>query len=303
LNKKKNEKLTESDGTGKTSNWVAFGISVLQNFILTLFIGLLGANFIFLTSSNIGFLDKLLPTDKASYFPTMTTAMGGGRIKKGGGDTGGENYSQSCVNEKKNFSFENLKIFGIGGAGGWPYKYKKNGLVGFGQDFLNWIIETIYGAFSFNRSLLKTWLEFFSKKEDTILSNDTLQILFIAPITLMASLLVFPIGFFVSLFKSFTTQDTYFGLIWAIMGIFLGYTWILSSSISIVQFIQYLLFLIIIPLITNLKMVKNIIHCNIKTLGLLFGALVCGSAISTLDYVTSSVMIVVYLLSVVKAIW
>ena len=307
IEQKKNEKLNESaDGTPMTSNWVAFGINVLQNFILTLFIGLLGANFIFLSSSSTDFLETLLPTKNTSYFPTIEKTGGtgaGSRITRGGGGAGGENYHGTCNSTDKNsFNIGNLKFLGIGGAGGWPYKYKKDGYVGIIQDYMNWIIYTIYGTFSFNREILQTWIGYFSKENDKILSNDTFQILFVAPITLMASLLVFPAGFFVSLFKSFTTE-TFFGLIWAIAGLFLGYSWVLSSCISIVQFIQYLIFFMIIPLLTNLTMVKKILHCNIITLGLLFGALVCGSAITSLDYVTSSVMIVVYLIMAIKALW
>jgi hypothetical protein len=70
-----------------------------------------------------------------------------------------------------------------------------------------------------------------------------------------------------------------------------------------VQFIQYLLFFTIIPLLQNLPMVRKILHCNIKTLGILFGGLVCSSAISNLDYTTSTVMIVVYIIMTIKALW
>lgn len=277
IDEKKNQKNTESN---KISNWVAFGISVLQNFILVLFIGVLGSNFIFLSNCNATLLEKLLPTNETSYFPVLA--------QKGGND--GEDGDSS------------LQSFGIGSPGGWPYKYRDLTAYGFSVGgFLNWLIITIYGAFSFNRGLLKSWLGFFSK-DKSFLGNNTLQILIIAPITLMASILAFPAGFFVGLFKSFTTKMT-FGLVWAIVGLFLGYSSILLTGISIVQFIQYLIFFMIIPLIVNLKQVKTILHRNITTLGMLFGALVCSSAITTLDYVTSSVMVIGYILMAIKTIW
>ena len=57
------------------------------------------------------------------------------------------------------------------------------------------------------------------------------------------------------------------------------------------------------PLLANLTMIKKILHSNVTTLGLLFGALVCGSGIAHLDYITSSVMLVVYVILAIKAIW
>lgn len=291
IEQKRNEKDNEDNNTEKTSNWMAFGINVIQNFITTIFIGLIGANFIFLSSSNEDFLEKILPTEFKRYFPSL--------IKKGG--AGGEKYKEDCNGVKKGFNIGNIEALGIGSVGGWPYKLRKEGTVGFFQDFINWIVETIYGAFSINRGFLQKWLSFFSKDNETFLSNDTFQMLFAAPLTLLLSPFVLFLGFFASFYSAFTT-NTFFGLIWAIIGLFLGYTWMLTSSISVVQFIQYLLFFIVLPLVSNLSLVKKILHCNIKTLSILFGALVCSSAIANLDYVTSTVMIIVYLIMTIKAL-
>lgn len=291
IEQKRNEKNNEDSNNGNTNNWMAFGKNVIYNFITTIFIGLIGANFIFLTSSNEDFLEKILPTEFKKYFPSL--------IKKGG--AGGEKYKEDCNGVKKGFNIGNLEAFGIGSDGGWPYKFRKEGNVGFIQDFINWIVETIYGAFSINRGFLQKWLSFFSKDNDTFLSNDTFQILFAAPLTLLFSPFVLFLGFFASLYSAFST-NTFFGLIWAVIGLFLGYTWILSSSISLVQLIQYLLFFIVLPLVSNLSLVKKILHCNIKTLSIIFGALVCSSAITNLDYVTSTVMIIVYLIMTIKAL-
>lgn len=289
IEQKKNEKDNQDSDNEKTSNWTAFGLNVIQNFITTIFIGLIGANFIFLSSSNEDFLEKILPTGFAKYFPST--------VKKGG--AGGEKYN--CVGAKKGFTIGNIESLGIGSVGGWPYKLRKDGDVGFIQDFINWIVETIYGSFSINRGFLQKWLSFFSKDNETFLSNDTFQMFLIAPLTLMLSPFVLIIGFFVSFYSAFTT-NTFFGLIWAIIGLFLGYTWMLTSSIGLAQFIQYLLLFIILPLVSNLSLVQKIIHCNIKALSILFGALVCSSAISNLDNVTSTVMIIVYLIMTIKAL-
>lgn len=304
IKQRKNEKLKEEETeTEKKSNWLAFCINVLQNFVMTLFIGVLGANFIFLSSSTTDFLEKILPTKETNYFPTLESQTklfgGGGKFFKGG--EGGENYKvdDKCAGIKNATKKTGvLESIGIGLKGGFPYKYKKTE----GHDFINWMIETIYGSFSINRGWLQTWIGYFTKESDSFLSNDTFQIFLIAPITLMASILSFPLGFFTSLYSSFNTKST-LGLFWAVLGLIIGYNWIMAATISIVMFFQYLIFFMVIPLITNLTMIKKIVHCNVKTLGLLFGALVCSSAIAHLDYVTSSVMIVVYILLAIKTIF
>ena len=117
----------------------------------------------------------------------------------------------------------------------------------------------------------------------------------------MASVLAFPSGFFVSLFSSFFNSESNFGVFWALFGLVFGWTWGLSSTISMVQFIQYLFLFMVLPLLSNLTAVKKILHCNIKTLALLFGALVCGSASVHLDNVTSYVMTGVYIILFIKS--
>ncbi len=285
IEQRRNEKLVEPDKE-KESDWIAFSINVLQNFVITLFIGLIGANFIFLSNSEPNFLEKILPTEEANYFAS---------ISRGGGE-GGEYYTKKTSDTTKGA----LEALGIGVKGGFPYKYKKTSN-GFIQDFINWMIDTSYKSFSINRSWLQTWIGYFSDK-NSFLNNDTFQILLIAPVTLMASILAFPAGFITSLYSSFITTAN-LGLFWAVLGLFLGYNWIMASTISFVMFIQYLLFFIVMPLLANLTMIKKILHSNVTTLGLLFGALVCGSGIAHLDYITSSVMLVVYVILAIKAIW
>ena len=305
IEEKKNEKLNSENKDDNKSNWVAFAINVIQNFILTLFIGILGANFIFLTSSSSIFLDNVLPSQECNYFPPCNN-----QSQKGG--DGGENYNENCETPKKSFSMKNLQALGIGGSGGWPYKHRSNrdssSSVGFFQDFIDWAIDTIYDTYKFNRGVLKSWLAFFAKPiknnsegANTFMNSDTFQILFIAPLTLMASVLAFPSGFFVSLFSSFFNSESNFGVFWALFGLVFGWTWGLSSTISMVQFIQYLFLFMVLPLLSNLTAVKKILHCNIKTLALLFGALVCGSASVHLDNVTSYVMTGVYIILFIKS--
>ena len=64
IEQRKNEKLNnKNDNVEKQSNWGAFGVNIIYNFILTLLIGILGANVIFLSS----FLINVINVNNMSY--------------------------------------------------------------------------------------------------------------------------------------------------------------------------------------------------------------------------------------------
>lgn len=315
-------KNLKNSNTEKESNWVNFGVNVVYNFILTLCIGILGANFIFLSSSTSAFLETIIPKNSDSYFterkPGTTTGGAGSTGATGAGAAGasdsargGENYAANNCNTR-NTSNVGFNIFDFNKTGTWPYNLRDPtaGPINFIQKFLNWVIETIYGGYSINRGFLQSWLSIFSKKNPGFISNDVFIMLIIAPLTLIAAPLALGFGFFSSLFSSFfigytknNNDMSKSGWIWALIGLFLGYTWIITSTISIVQFIQYILLFTLLPLLKNFTKIKDILHCNITALGLLFGVLVCGSAYAHLDNITASVMLVVFILTTIKQLW
>jgi len=301
------QKINENnrDNANDDNNWFGFIKGVLYYFILTLVWGVIGANFIFLTSSDKLFLEKILPTTVSkftSYFPHLASQKGG-HAKRGGGN-GGEYYNDEDCDKGMNFSMGNLESLGIGNVNGWPYYFRTsehNNYIFF-RDFLNWMIDTIYGSFAFNRKLLQNWLTLFSKKNGNFLSNDIFQMIFVAPFTLMVAPLAGMVGFFVSFYSAFNTNAN-MGILWAILGLLFGYTWMLSSSISVVQFVQYLLLFLMLPLITNLNKVKNILKCNIKLLSFVFGLFVCVAALESLNMTTSIVMFILFILMTIKSFW
>jgi hypothetical protein len=312
IEQKKNE---INNNTEQQNNWVNFGVNVVYNFILTLCIGILGANFIFLSSSSNAFLETIIPKNSDSYFtgkiPSAAVATEDAR-NNGGGEKYTGNKDNNCNRAIRNGSTIDFTLFDFKRTGTWPYTLRDPnvGSINFIQKFINWVIETIYGAYSINRDFLQSWLSIFSKKNPGFISNDVFIMLIIAPLTLIASPLVLPFGFFSSLFSSFfigytknNNDISKNGWIWAIIGLFLGYTWILTSAISIAQFLQYIIFLTLLPLLKNFSKVKNILHCNVTSLGLLFGTLVCGSAFTHLDNITASVMLVVFILTTIKTLW
>ena len=289
--KKKN--IDDINESNKPNKWLSFGTSIITNILIVLFVGIIGANFIYMTSAinkvdnaGVTLLEKLLPTDKSTYFPQNETLKGG----------------SSCSSSKEySTNWTNLNNIGIGKKGGWPYSMY-NGDSGYGvtQNFKNWFSESIADAYITNRGLLQSWLGLFSpdKEEKNIFSNETFQMFVVAPFMF----LIFPL---IALFIYFSSWFSEFKSGWGftLIGMFLLYSWLTTSTVSLIQCMQYLLTFTILPLIADYKRIRKIIGCNVKGLSLLFGLLICSSAFSHLDNTISITMFLVYLFLIIKSFW
>ena len=285
------KKVIKESTDGTENKWMKFGISIISNILLTLLIGISGANFIYMTTAvnkidtnGVSLLEKLLPTEESHYFPQNEGLKGGG----------------SCSASKEySTNWTNLNKIGIGKKGGFPYNmYNSDSFFSFTQKFKNWLAKSTADSYITNRSLLQKWLSLFSpdNEEKNIFSNETFQMFIMAPLMyLIFPLLIFFIYFssWFSLFKE--------GWVYALVGMFLVYSWLITTSVSIVQSLQYLLAFMILPLISDFKRVKKIFGCNIKSLSLLFGLLVCSSAFTYLNSTISVTMLVVYLIMAIKS--
>ena len=295
------KKLREEGIDKKNENqWVDFCISIVINIIITLVIGILGANFIYLTTAENAkqdgdtLLEYLFPTSDAKYAPTPITT-GGARCSK-------------TMGYNTNFSL--LKKIGIGASNSWPYnmyktidKNDKNDKHNtYSQLFKNWFAESIADSYKTNRSLLQQCLKLFSLSkegaEENIFSNETFQMFIVSPLTF----LVFPLTIFFTYCCSWFSM---FKMGWGftLIGAFLIYSWLISFSVSFAQTVQYLFTFTLLPLFADIKRVRKIFGCNAKALSIFFGILVCSSAVSYLDTTISITMFVVYLLMLIKSYW
>jgi len=289
--KKKN---LDNSTNKETNKWLQFGISIIMNLLIVSFIGIIGANFIYMTTATnkiydgeVTLLEKLLPTEESHYFPP-TGAMRGG------------SSCSSTVDPSPNWT--NLNNIGIGKNGGWPYSMYKEGTLfnGITQNFKNWFAESVADSYMTNRGLLQKWLALFAPVEvdKNIFSNETFQIFIMAPLML----LIFPLLIF---FIYFSTWFSAFksGWVFTLFGMFFIYSWVTTSTVSFIQCMQYLLTFLCLPIFVDYKRIKKIINCNIKSLSLFFGLLICGSAVSYLDNTVAITMFVVYLIMVIKSFW
>lgn len=299
------KKKLKKEGIEKNNenDWAEFGISIVKNIVTTLIIGILGANFIYLTTAESisqngsTLLEYLFPTLAAQYLPTTTTS-GGTRCSK---DIG------------HNTNFKLLNKIGVGTTNSWPYSIyknidnldKKDKNNTYTQQFKNWFAQSTAESYKTNRSLLQQWLKLFALNkgsdkdtDENIFSNESFQMFVASPLTF----LMFPLVIFFTYFYSWFSM---FKMDWrfALIGMFLIYSWIIPFGISFVQTFQYMFALMFLPLFADIKRVKKIFGCNVKGLSIFFGLLICNSAFSHLDNTISITMFVVYLLMIIKMYW
>jgi len=297
IEQKKNDNSDDS-GTSTNNEWGSFGIAVVRNFIMTLVIGLLGANFIFYSTLPMKELSTFFPgPGSGSYSPVPGPVQSGGEFScpaKGRGP------------KMPGMNLNAMRSLGIGTTGGWPYNLYENGVeenISFGS-FKNWFSETVEGSYSSNRSYLAKWISLFSPQGGkNMLSNNVFQILVVAPMTLLAGGqgIVLIAGFLSTLFSAFTANS--WGWQWALIGLFLAYTWLTSFGVAIAQYMQFMATFLFLPAFSNMSSLKRILACNSPMLGWLFGAFVVASASTTLDSTVSMTMLVVYLVLALKAMF
>jgi hypothetical protein len=289
------EKRNEVVSNNK-NQWLPFFMSIITIILILCIIGILGSNIIFLTTSAASpIIHKFMPTNKEDYIPDLKTSMSGG----GGCDDSNNEYGSLWTSSGK--ETEN--------SVSWPYSmYKITLPSGFFaknfQKFKNWFAESIANSYITDRILFKKGLEFFSPKmvngkNKNMLSNQTFQMFMLSPIMFLMMPLFGIIIYLVSWVNAFQT-----GLLFTLLGIFpLWYSWIMTSTVSLIQFFQFFFTLTIFPIISNFTKVKQIMFCNRTALLRLFGLFICSSAFSKLDNSIAIPMFVVYLITIIKSFW
>ena len=293
----------EGVDTQNENDWAQFGISIVKNIVTTLVIGLLGANFIYLTTAESAkqggstLLEYMFPTDDANYAPIPVT-------------TGGTRCSKEIGH---NTNFKLLNKIGVGTTNSWPYSMykniddndKKDKYNTYTQQFKNWFAQSTADSYKTNRSLLQQWLKLFSLNKDSdkdteenIFSNESFQMFIVSPLMF----LVFPLTIFFTYFYSWFSMFK-MGWGWTLIGMFLIYAWVIPFGVSFIQTFQYMFAFMFLPLFADIKRVKKIFGCNVKGLSIFFGLLICSSAFSHLDDTISITMSIVFLLMIIKSYW
>lgn len=290
------EKIEEKENNNSSlpkANWRRFAYLSLFSFIFILIISILGSNFIYMTSlSAIALENTFLPV-KADFY----TEKGEKYNQSGGYDKEYYTYDDNCSGKSKSGDFSKMSFLP---SKGFPYSMyaTPNSNAGIIQKIKNWFSATCLESFINSRSVLRGWLGFFS--QGSFLGNDTIQMLFIAPLNLLlGSTIAFIVGLITTIMALYKTS----GFIAFILGFIFLYNFAFISTISVIQSVLFALTFLFVPLIVDFKKVMSIFHCNITTITTLFGLLTCINALFTFDLTTSAVLIVTYVLITVISLF
>ena len=234
----------------RTPDWKGFFYGCLSNLRLTLFVALIGANFLYLTSLGSDSQDYLFPSVASEYFAKQT----------GGQCTFYERAKNGVLGDKTKYKIGKL---GIPPSSGWPYSMKTDDTIEFTtQGFKNWFALSTSDVYYPARAIIKSFLGFFNKEKDNLLSPDIIQIILINLLLIFVAPLL-PIVLFVVVFISLCMRAWNADeLLFFLFVTFIGPAFLLSCGLTSLMMFQAILTLLVLPLYIDGKAVFDIMKCN-----------------------------------------
>lgn len=294
IDDKSSENNGDSTSDEKQSDWVGFAKSIVLNFLYIMVFIIIGSNFIFFTYYDS--LDLIFPFSSKVYFPENKQIGAGKKSQRGGGSS----YScpKSDTKKMKMPSLEMLKTLGYDGKiSGWPYTMYNNREEGLSWDgFKNWFALTEGQSFMVYRQFMQ---HMFKGGDKNLFQKVPKPILYVLANLLFAmGFFVVFIGFISTIWKSFTCVPN--AWVYSLIGFLLAYTWIMAMCNGLLQYLSFMWNLLVVPLLIDHNVVRQICACNMSWLSLLFGALTVGSSLRYLDKTTSSVMLAVWIIMIIQ---
>ncbi len=258
IEQKRNE--NENVDEPPKNDWKSFGKELVFSTLLTIFIALIGVNFIYFTSLNDESQNVFFPSELKKYFQTEETQ------NLVGGSPECRHTPTIVLGELSN----TLKKMGVPPSSGWPYSMKSGGSIDLTvQGIKNWISLSVADYYSNGRYYIKKILRYFNNEERHLFSTDFSKILcaiIIIPFILFVTSFTFVTSFISSLIRAWKDSD----ILFLAFVFFLGPAFILSSGLSLIVPLQFLFTFLFIPLFTDHNMVFKILSCNIEIFILFF---------------------------------
>jgi len=302
-----------------TESWKDFGLDVLRAFISVLIIGFLGANFVFFTRVN---LDIFFPTevDQRPYtdenkvgnkLPPLCPekkseiemgSMKGGRKKKQTGGAKGTGCGD-IINICESKIFENKYFKGMFDYG-FPYTMESKEDT-FGGIITSWFANKVKYSYIWLRIVLKTIIEFFASFCEMLpdSAKDAKDVIpfIVAPVGLCILLAISGLWYIPSLVSVFWNENSDWGMIISIIGLFFGWTWMVPLFTSFVQIFGLMFKLMLFPILLNPMELINIMghKWNKWYMKILFFGQCIWSAFQNFDTLPAIVMTVIFLINMI----
>ena len=156
-----------------------------------------------------------------------------------------------------------------------------------------WFFDTLNTSYDTNISAMISLL---SKIGNALSGHTNIQaMLSVVPFALLPIIAILICG--ANWFYMFGT-----GFLWAFIGLFMFYSFLVNSCISFVQICQYIYLFLLFPIFNDWSSVKNNMQQIQMSLFIFFGLLVCISAITSLNGYISATMAAMYIYWLIKQI-
>ena len=308
IEKKQNEKKGKTGG--KKDDWVGFLYSVIGMLIITIFLGLIGCNFIYFTNLSEVSKNYLFPTSQRAfpqnynkifpYFPQFPQDYS---------QKGGKNCPTKFAQGGISIS-EDKKKYIPSPSDGFPYNLAiregGKGLQGILSSLKNWLAFTIADSYSAeylgSREILVKFLDIL-KPNGLIPNNESLRF-FIGIIFFFTVLTFLPIlMFFIwahtavrGVLRAFEPPNA------ILFGLVIFFTCLScwpATWCAISQPLQFVLTFTLLPLILDTNNLRRIVACNQNILVSIFAGLcvIAGFAnLSNIPAITMAVFYIIFLL-------
>jgi len=299
-------KQTDQESSGSSSSssasntvaqlqWGAFLQFAIGATLVVVIYSVVGANFV--TLLNFEQLSLLLPVDEKRYYRDGPSSNPKPSRQGARSNTLPCRYGSSN-SSGVSFSLPNFDQMGINGnAYGWPYSmYKKGASELSFHGFLNWFANTTSDSYIWLRQTLID-----------LLSSPMLNLhpflLFILANVLIAfapAVLPFIASFIILPYKGFTNGQ--WGWMWTLLGLFWVWTPMMMGCNMVIQYLQVLLLFLVLPLLVDLKTVKEVLRCNTWWISIIFGWAIAYGGMMTLGTIPGAVMIIAWAIMAARII-
>lgn len=285
----------------KKNNWGGFVGKVFSAFFSILIIGILGANFVYMTRIN---LDLFFPSDVSQrpytdenkagnkLPPLFSQNQKGGKKMKGGstGSCGAPiDFTQSPLFNNKYFSgmFEY----------GFPYTMSSKENT-FGGIISNWFVNKVQYSYSWLRITIKTIIDFISSTCALVPESMQAIVPFVfGPFVTLLIILIASLWWIPTLVSFFWNENSDWGMGISILGLFLGWTWLLPVILTLFQVVGVIFSFTVLPVMLNAKKIMEIMGSKFNsyylTLSLLL--MVIGAAFKDLNIIIAIVMTIIFI--------
>jgi hypothetical protein len=294
-----------TDDSKKTNDWNGFLSAVLKALTTVLLLGILGANFVYLTRINTNLFFPSDPeqrpyTDKNKNGNMLPPLFGEKNINMKGGN-GNLSGCGTPIDITTSKLLEN-KYFRGTFEYGFPYTMEiSEEDKTFGQTISSWFSNKVKYSYIWLRTVEKTIISFF--ESFCAMSPDSARDIIpfiLGPFIIKIIFLITSLWFIPSMISVFVNEDVNnrFGIWISILGLFLGWTWFVPLMTTFVQIFTSMFKFVVLPVMMNAKEIISIIGktFNAWWLKIIFFILVISAAFKHLNLTIAIIMLIVFLI-------